>query len=351
MLDAVQLLREAVSIPSFSGGEGELACYLVSQVQPFAEAFVDKAGNAVAQVGRGAVKVTFLGHIDTAPGIVPVHLEGGALYGRGAVDAKGSFCAALAAAAKLPPAVLEKLTFTLIGAVEEEAPSSKGARYALRAYPPPDFLIIGEPSGWEGLTLGYKGRLVVKLRLQKDNFHSAGNDTTVSEDALALWQTLTAWAAGVNGDASIFNALQLALQEMHGGSDGLTQTAELTVGLRLPPAWPPEKVKVELRRLLGGAQVDFQVDFSSAEAAYRAEKDTPLTRAFRQAIRAEGGRPRFKLKTGTSDMNVVAPQWNVPLLAYGPGDSSLDHRPDERLELSEYEWAIAVLTAALTQLI
>ena len=66
-----------------------------------------------------------------------------------------------------------------------------------------------------------------------------------------------------------------------------------------------------------------------------------------RAIRAEGGRPRFKLKTGTADMNIVGLAWGCPIVAYGPGDSSLDHTPDEHIEIDEYLRGIDVLTRAL----
>ncbi len=46
-------------------------------------------------------------------------------------------------------------------------------------------------------------------------------------------------------------------------------------------------------------------------------------------------------------MNVVGPVWNCPILAYGPGDSSLDHTPDEHLDLAEFRQAIAVLARVL----
>jgi acetylornithine deacetylase/succinyl-diaminopimelate desuccinylase-like protein len=86
---------------------------------------------------------------------------------------------------------------------------------------------------------------------------------------------------------------------------------------------------------------------SGAEAAFRAEKNTPLVRAFLAAIRDKGGRPRFVLKTGTSDMNVVGPIWGCPICSYGPGDSALDHTPDERISLSEYLQSVGILKAVL----
>ena len=47
-------------------------------------------------------------------------------------------------------------------------------------------------------------------------------------------------------------------------------------------------------------------------------------------------------------MNVVAPHWPVPMLAYGPGDANLDHTPEERLPLDEYLRAVEVLGAVLS---
>ena len=46
-------------------------------------------------------------------------------------------------------------------------------------------------------------------------------------------------------------------------------------------------------------------------------------------------------------MNIVGPRWNCPIVAYGPGDSALDHTPDEHINLDEYLRAIDVLTLAL----
>lgn len=83
---------------------------------------------------------------------------------------------------------------------------------------------------------------------------------------------------------------------------------------------------------------------------YRAEKNSPLVRAFLAAVRARGGTPGFVLKTGTSDMNIVGPAWGCPILAYGPGDSRLDHTPGEHIAVSEYLKAVDVLSGVLTAL-
>jgi LysW-gamma-L-lysine carboxypeptidase len=42
-------------------------------------------------------------------------------------------------------------------------------------------------------------------------------------------------------------------------------------------------------------------------------------------------------------MNVFAQHWDCQTVSYGPGDSDLDHAPDEHLVLDEYDRAVAVL--------
>ena len=49
-------------------------------------------------------------------------------------------------------------------------------------------------------------------------------------------------------------------------------------------------------------------------------------------------------------MNVVAPVWGCPIVAYGPGDSSLDHTPHEHLDLTEYWQAVLVLEQTVRNL-
>ena len=62
---------------------------------------------------------------------------------------------------------------------------------------------------------------------------------------------------------------------------------------------------------------------------------------------AAGGSATFKVKSGTSDMNILAPAWGCPMVAYGPGDSRYDHTPMERLALADYTRSIAVLRSVL----
>jgi len=352
--DEAALLRGMLEIPSLSGRERPLAEYLRAEMERRGlRAHIDAAGNAVGEVtpvapvkmegsDEAVPTIVLLGHMDTAPGEIPVRLEGDRLYGRGAVDAKGPLAAFICAAARARD--VTPMRIVVVGAVEEESATSAGARYIATHYQP-TACVIGEPSRWDRVTLGYKGRLLIDYVLRQDAAHTAANVPSAAERAVEFWNGVGRVAAEASGSSSAtppseFERVSPALRHIHGESDGLVDEARLTVSLRLPPGCNVDRLRERIEMLAGEAKLTI----SGLEQPYRAGKNNALVRAFLAAIREQGGKPAFALKTGTSDMNVVGPIWQCPILAYGPGDSSLDHTPHEHIDLVEYGRAIAVLT-------
>lgn len=347
-MEELDLLEGLLRIYSPTHGEAEAVEYLVAQMKAMGyETNIDEAGNAVGVIGDGPAEVMLLGHIDTVPGFIEVKREGDILRGRGAVDAKGPltcFVAAGALAGKMPGRRI-----TVVGAVGEEG-DSRGAKFILksrvqsRVQRAPTMLIIGEPSGWDKVTLGYKGSAWYEFTAERALAHTAAQIESACEAAISFWNRLTARAADLNeGKAKMFDQLLPTLRAMNSQSDGFVESARLRFGLRLPPGLSVEQVSAMIDELAAGDRVEF-ID---GVQAYRAEKNTPLVRAFLSAIRAAGGEPGFTVKSGTSDMNLVAPLWNCPAVAYGPGDSALDHTPDEHILISEYQRAVRILAGVL----
>ena len=347
-MDEVSFLEELLAIPSPSGQEDAVAAYLVGRMRALGlRAYRDEVGNAVGIAGgpEAGREIVLLGHMDTVPGLIPVRREVGRLHGRGAVDAKGPLAAFVLAAARVAPR-LRGTRLRVIGAVEEEA-RSRGARHLARTLPPPDAVVIGEPSGWQGITLGYKGSLRVEYRLLRPAGHSAGQRPAVAEEAVVFWNRLQDYLAGWNrGRPGLFYTLDASLQQFRTFGDGLDDAVEMGLLLRLPPDAAVADLLQRMQCWCDGARLSFP----DSAPAFQAERNTPPARALLRAIRAEGGQSRFKLKTGTSDMNVVGPAWGCPIVAYGPGDSSLDHTPEESIGLEEFRRGIRVLVRALATL-
>jgi N-acetyl-ornithine/N-acetyl-lysine deacetylase len=344
-----------------SGTERALSEWLCARLGASAlKVEVDAVGNFIAELPATTETpeppIVLLGHSDTVSGNIPVRREEGRLYGRGAVDAKGPLAAFIASTLRLAASGISRCRpVSIVGAVEEEMATSRGARAVLERWRPA-YTIIGEPSGADALTLGYKGRLLVAYRVEQPVAHTARPQESACARGVACWRTVQqqaeAWNAAhatPNGSVNYFAALMPRLCAINSGSDGFTDWCELEIGYRLPPGFDTSALEVWLTQQ---ARADgAQVTFRGAEVAYQRPRHGPLVSAFVRAMRAEGITLSFKLKTGTSDMNVVAPVWNCPILAYGPGDSSLDHTPNEHINLAEYHQAISVLERTLAELV
>lgn len=316
-------------------------------------ATVDDAGNFVASTHADPLQssakhsdIVLLGHIDTVPGEIPVRIDDGVLHGRGSVDAKGPLATFVIAAARLRDRLPTGVRLVVIGAVEEETPTSRGARAVVDRYQP-IACVIGEPSGTSGVTVGYKGRLVVRAEATRSLSHTAGPDRSAADRVLAWWSRVQSRAATLaDPAASPFRSLQHSVRTMHAADDGFADRAELVAGFRLPPSVTPAQLK---GLCLEEASSDVALTFVGAEVCFEADPKSPLVRSLTGAIRSlvPDGRPRILYKTGTSDMNVVGPVWCCPIAAFGPGDSALDHTPQEHLVLDEYLLACSVLEHGL----
>ena len=356
----VELLRGLVAIPSLSKQERPAVDYLCGAMARLGFATtIDGAGNAVGTIGAGPREIVLLGHIDTVPGMIPVRIEDGILHGRGAVDAKGPLATFVCAAARAIGAGLDGVKLTVIGATDEEGDSA-GGYYVADKYRP-DFALIGEPSGWDSVVLGYRGSMAATYSLRQAGAHSGAPIATAPQVAVDFWNRVMRHAEAFNASrAAAFDRLEPKLRAFNTRTDGLYEQVDLRLGFRLPldlDAGALGQLLDEFARIApAGDDDELAVEASATVAigealpAFRSDKNSALVRAFLPAIRAEGAKPRLKVKTGTADMNIVGPAWGCPIVAYGPGDSKLDHTPHERTALADYLRAIRVLTAALLTL-
>jgi LysW-gamma-L-lysine carboxypeptidase len=337
----VNLLHTMVGVPSLSGSEQALSAVLTDRMTAQGlRTHLDGAGNfhAVTESGEGP-ELMLLGHLDTVPGDLPVRLNGDILHGRGSVDAKGPLAAMLCAAARLAGRIDARIH--VVGAVEEER-GSAGAKHLL-GLARPDAVVIGEPSGAAAVGIGYKGVFRYRVEASRPSAHTSSPERTAAEVVTDHWFAARDWLVRTHGEgASMFDRALPSIVAMRGN----LETASLDVSCRIPPGFDSDEF---LSRLLSWAPGD-RVTVVEDVPAVRSSRNDPVVRALSAGIRESGGRAVPKLKLGTSDWNVVGPLWQVPVAAYGPGDSRLCHTPEEHISLTEYLTAIDVLTSALPRL-
>lgn len=340
--DAV--LEALVRTPSVTGDTDAAVRVFVEQAKRLGlDAHRDAAGNGIATAGRGPREILLVGHIDTVAPVLPVRREGRRLHGRGAVDAKGPLAAFLCAAATLRDDPTHRIV--VVAACDEEG-ESHGAR-ALIARHRPEALVIGEPSGVAGVTIGYKGIVKIRYEIEEDLQHTGAPFPSVPDRGVAYWSAIQGYLGQHYGE-SLFDTPTAKLADFT--TDLLPNgrvRVRLTGSARIPPGFDTPAFLDFLRQRAGTGKLDLP----EWSPAWTGDKNAELTRAFIAAIRDEGHTPRYVKKTGTSDANLLAPAWNVPCVAYGPGDSSLDHTPQEALELDELDAAVRVLTRALRRLV
>jgi LysW-gamma-L-lysine carboxypeptidase len=340
-VDVAELLIAMLAVPSPSGHEDAVASLLVSRLlRAGFDVDVDAAGNVVASWGDGPETVALVGHIDTVPGHIDVRRDGDLLHGRGAVDAKGPLATAIAAVSRQPRDGARR--FVIVGAVEEET-TSRGARHLAQTMAAPSTLVILEPSGWDAVTVGYKGSLRLRVHVDQPHAHGAGREPSAPDRCVAVVRALQDHAARSNGDAGVFDRIDVRVLRFDSTSDGLEDRAGVHLGVRTPPGCDVDAL-IEIARC---AAPSAGITVLGLEAGVRTDRSSRLARGFVSAIRSQGGTPRFKVKTGTSDLNVLVPAWRCDAVAYGPGDSQLDHTPREHVSVAELERAVSVLEVAL----
>ncbi|QFU81932.1 [LysW]-lysine hydrolase [Natronorubrum aibiense] len=332
--EARELLVDLVSIPSPTREEREAAKRLVDFFEAHdREVWIDAVGNVRAPADDS---VLLTSHIDTVPGDIPVEVEETGddeiLWGRGSVDATGPLAAMATAAVRTG--------VSFVGVVGEEV-DSKGSRYLVAdREKSPEAVINGEPSGANGITLGYRGLIAGTYVATSESGHTSRPDPNAIQHAVRWWSAVEAHFEGGEYEP-VFEQVTTKPVDIEGGvsDDGLSVEATMDVQLRVPPALDVETVREAAEAELEVGTVTWKDKVPPVMTSPRTE----VARAFRVAIRNEDEEPRLLRKTGTSDMNIYAGAWDCPMVTYGPGNSDLDHAPDERLSLSEYDQSVSIL--------
>ncbi len=344
----ISFLKSIVLAYSPYGQESKVAKIILKKLKSIGFiAKIDKAGNVIGEKGKGK-EIMFIGHMDVYQGIIPVKIEKGNLWGRGSVDAKGSIAYFIAACSKLPKGFFDNHKIIIACCVEEEGPSSKGARYLMRNTKyKPEYIFIGEPSGWENVTIGYKGVLSFTTKFEQNNFHYGSEGFRVTDMAVRFCKDLIDKINNKNGQNK-FNKLSLEIRNINSTNNGIKETCQIQVVIRIPPKLNVNKLKQWIKNKADNKFT--KIIFTQNDPAVVSNINSKLVKSLRRAIKKFGGKASLVYKLGTSDMNIIKPHYKVPTIAYGPGNSRLDHTPNEHLSLDEFEKTMLILQKSLMSL-
>jgi succinyl-diaminopimelate desuccinylase len=349
--DLLALTASLVAIPSVSHAEGALTDHLEGQLRVLSHLEVERVGaNLVArtQLGR-ATRVILAGHTDTVPvnGNAEPRIEADVLWGLGAADMKGGLAVMLSLAREvLAPAVDVTLVFY---AGEEVAAEHNGLGHLLRDRPDlleGDVAILGEPTGGE-LEAGCQGTLRLDVTLRGQRAHTARpwmgrNAIHRMGELLRLVEAFEERQPVIQG-CRFREALQAV--RVTGGITGNVVPDEATVTLnrRFAPDRTEEDAADEVRALLAPVleHGDDVVVVDSAPAAAPG-LDNPVLRAL-----VDDHHLTVTAKLGWTDVARFA-AIGIPACNLGPGDATLAHTAEERVDRASLERAHQVLHSVLT---
>jgi len=355
---AVKTLEKALKLYTPSLREKNLADFLADKCDDlgFREIHTDDVGNIIATKGSGSPKILLCGHMDTVPGRIRVRKEGDYLFGRGSSDAKGPLIAMLFAAASAQ----EKTgTVIFVGTVDEEG-NATGIKSLTKDKPDVDYAIFGEPSGTNQITIGYKGRIAINLKINVENSAHASAPwlakNAIHESSLFVNEIKNVLESGQENKKKGM-MLTATLTEIKGGlSHNVTpRECDSTLDIRIPVGIScksvEEKISKAVQEISKKQQVEAFYSIIDETEPFEAEHNSPLVRALTLGILdIEKNRPTLIRKTGTGDMNVIGNSLSIPVVTYGPGDPHAAHTIDEKISIDEYLRGIEVLKRTIQHL-
>lgn len=353
---AIELLKRSLEEYTPSKAEAPLANLVKDKSineLGFEQANIDNVGNVIATKGSGCPIILLCGHMDTVPGRVPIRVENGYLYGRGASDAKGSLIAMLLAASEFPK---QRGSIIFAGVVDEEG-NATGIKELVRSKSTIDYAIFGEPSGINNITIAYKGRFAFRLTCDVGSSAHASAPWLAKnsiEEVYDFWQAIQSEIGRVESGKDRPGKITCSLTEISGGSSHnvTPQKCKITVDIRIPTT----NTSKMIHNLVASVIKDVAIK-KNVRATYRIEDMTepfeanhtsPLVRALSLSILDVcKKRPILLRKTGTGDMNILGNAFKIPVVTYGPGDPHSSHTINERISISEYISSIDVFNRAL----
>lgn len=335
MADLLARTAALVDIPSESFEEAALADHVEGQLRAVDHLEVHRiGGNVVARTALGRpARVVVAGHLDTVPanGNATSRVEGDVLWGLGATDMKGGLAVMLALAESVIEAAVDVTWVFYVG--EEVAAVHNGLAQLFVEHADlvtGDVAVLGEPTGG-AIEAGCQGTMRVRLELAGARAHTAR--PWMGDNAIHRAGRLLAGVGTYNERRPVIDGCEYreALQAVavEGGVAGNVVPDRCVVTLN--HRFAPDRTIGEARAHLEDVLAPYLTDADGVELVDVAGAAAPgLDHPLLAALRDRNGLD-VRAKLGWTDVARFAAA-GIPAVNLGPGDPTLAHTAEERVE-------------------
>lgn len=341
-MNATELLKKMIALPSFSGEEEKVADLLVDTWAEYGY-IAERKGNNVWVKSRNfdTSKPTILldAHLDTVrpngnwvtDPFTPV-IKDGKLYGLGSNDTGGSVVSMLAAFLELTQKP-QSYNLIWLGSAEEENTGKKGIQYIVPDLGKVDLALIGEPTGMQA-AIAEKGLMVIDCVAKGESGHAARG-----EGINAIYEALP--------DIEWFRTYQFEKESALLGKVKMTVTG-INAGTlhNVVPAECKFMVDIRVNEYYSNEEI-YQMINSHVKSEVKPRSFSlnssaiPLEHAMVKRCKS------MRLTTygsPTTSNQAVIPYTSLKI---GPGDSARSHTANEYIKLEEIEQGIRIFVKLL----
>ncbi|MBS1524061.1 MAG: M20 family metallo-hydrolase [Bacteroidetes bacterium] len=345
--EAVSLLQQLISIPSFSREEGKTADLLERFLKDKGIETHRKMNNIWAWNRYfDPAKPTILlnSHHDTVKpnsgytrDPFEAKIEDGKLYGLGSNDAGGCLVSLIQVFLHFYDRDDLKYNFCLATTAEEEISGVNGLESIIPDLGKLDFGIVGEPTLMQ-LAIAEKGLMVLDCVAHGKSGHAARE-----EGINAIYKAMEdiEWfrAYRFPKESEVFGPIKMSVTIINAGSQHnvVPATCTFTVDVRVTDAYRNEEVLQIIREHVSSDVKPRSIRLKPSKI----EKDHPIVQAGIALGRTTYGSPT------TSDQSLL----DIQSLKVGPGDSARSHTADEFIYLDEIREGIDLYIQMLEKIV
>lgn len=361
-----KIAAEMVRIPSYSfmeDQEKEIASY----IQDFFEREGIESEMTEIRPGRynvlakltgtgGGKSLVLSGHIDTVPpydmeDAFSGRIEGGKLYGRGAVDMKGADCAMMIALAAIKRSGLPHSGDIYFAGVADEEEQGRGTEYLIDHWPEADAFVVGEPTEMK-VCLGHKGLEWIDVDIMGKKVHGGHKDEGVNAiqmAALFIHHIYENYVPVLNQrEYPVLGTPTINVGKITGGDQPSTvpDVCRIRLDRRCVPTETIEQVYDELEKIacdIRKTHPEFRAvirDTFEGQNLLRHEpflldEKADVVRSIRTALDIAGSAYEISAFPAWSDAGFVRGYTKSDCLIMGPGRLEVAHSAEEYIEIDD----------------